>query len=93
MASGKIFGELALMKANALRAATIIAMKDTHMATLDRLSFEIIKKKQEDKIGAKIKHIRQIPFLSQFTASKLSQYQHNFKEHKFIRGQVLAKEN
>lgn len=81
MKSGKIFGELALMKVNARRAATIFAVKDTHLATLDRLSFELIKKKQEDHIGAKIKHIRQIPFLSRFTYTKLSQYQHNFKEH------------
>lgn len=90
--AGKIFGELALLSRSAKRAATVIAMKDCHMATLDRNSFELIKKKHEDHIGAKIKHIRQIPFLARISQSKLAVHQANFKEHKYIRGQALAKE-
>ena len=84
--AGKIFGELALLKKSCKRAATIIAAQDCHLATLDAISFQLIKKKQEDVIGVKIKHLQQIPFLSRMSNVKIQTYQANFKEHTFTRG-------
>ena len=44
---GDIFGELALMRNNNKRAATITCMSDCHFAVLDRRHFQVIQQQHE----------------------------------------------
>ena len=56
--AGEIFGELALMS-NKPRAATITALEETHIATLDRRTFDIVKKNFENVLNKKIEIIKE----------------------------------
>jgi len=59
--AGATFGELALIS-NKPRAATIRAIGDSHFATLDRRTFNIIKGNHEKALYQKVEKIKQIPF-------------------------------
>lgn len=89
--SGQMFGELALIS-NKPRAATIKCITDTHFAVLDRRTFQIIQKSQEDFVEQRVEILRNVPFFSQVSKIALMKYQHYFKEHYFVRGQYVIKE-
>lgn len=55
--NGQIFGELALLS-NKPRAATVTCLTDCHFATLDKRTFEIIKKNLNKVLDSKIDQIR-----------------------------------
>ena len=80
-----MFGELALMS-NKPRAATIKCITDCDFAVLDRRTFAIIQKSQEDLIDFRVSILRKVPFFQQVSKIALMKYQHYFREQKFIRG-------
>ena len=55
--AGATFGELALIS-NKPRAATIKAIGDSHFATLDRRTFNIIKGNHEKALHVKVDKIK-----------------------------------
>lgn len=70
---GEIFGELSLVS-NKPRAATIKCLTDCHFATLDKRTFEIIKKHFEKSINNKVEIIMNIPCFNRLTRVALSKF-------------------
>ena len=80
------------MISNKPRAATITALEDTHIATLDRRTFNIIKKNHENVLNKKIETLRGIPGFELISRMALMKHQKFFKENNYIRGSKVLEE-
>ena len=80
------------MISNKPRAATIKAVGDSHFATLDRRTFNIIKGNHEKALNQKVDKLKQIPGFKSLTRTALNKYQNYFEENKFIRGSKVLVE-
>ena len=83
--AGMTFGELALIS-NKPRAATIRAVGDSHFATLDRRTFNIIKGNHAKALYEKVEKIKQIPGFNSLSRTALNKFTNYFIENHFIRG-------
>lgn len=70
---GQTFGELALIT-NKPRAATLKCLTDCHFATMDKRTFEIIKKQIKKKLDNKIDIIKSVPYFNSITHTALSKF-------------------
>lgn len=70
--AGVGFGELALISKTNKRAATIRAMEDSHFAVLDKVDYQQIYGKYEEKLlNMKIEFLKSVPIFKDWSRESL----------------------
>jgi CRP-like cAMP-binding protein len=92
LASGKTFGELALIN-DKPRAATIVCLQDCYLASIDRNAYHKVLQKLELKLTQqKIEFFSKIPFLSHQTLTQMRKLIHSFNLQQFKLNHVVFRQ-